>query len=587
MPAGVAGPRREHADHPDVAAERDGLDAVLGLAAVPRPHGRAEADHVLGDRTPNRFAGTRWPTSCSAIDSGHADGHGQHAEDEREGASPVSLLRSRRRTPRIPRRALPWPTASRRAPTSAPRTPSSTPVVSAGARLCASTTAGDGVDDAGEAEPPVVEGVDAHLVGRVVDRREGAAGRRRPAGPAAPRGTPRRRGGGTPTTGPGVQSHGTSTSSSRSGQDSPRAMGTSIRGGPSWAMVEPSWNSTIEWICCCGWTTTSIRSKGMSKSRCASITSSPLLTSVAEFVVMTRPIEKFGWASACSGVTSASSARVRPRNGPPLAVTTRRRTSSARPPRRHWAIGAVLGVDRHDLARRGRGLDERAPDDERLLVGQGEGGAGRSAARVGRSPIEPVMPLSTTSAPQAAATVAASSPTTTSGRYPRSPVAAATAAAQLLGRRRGPRRRAGRGSAAACCAEQRGVAPGGQRDDPEAVGVGGDDLEGLGADRAGGAEDGDGARGHRTIVGDGGPGPEPAPAQEVKTRSSMSRSETIRARGRKRPCSKSFWTSSSNGAAAEAVLLDRDDRPATEELDRAEVVGRGARGRRCSPCSRG
>ena len=42
------------------------------------------------------------------------------------------------------------------------------------------------------------------------------------------------------------------------------------------------------------------------------MTSSPLLTRVAELVVMTRPIEKFGWASACSGVTSASSARLRP-----------------------------------------------------------------------------------------------------------------------------------------------------------------------------------------------------------------------------------------------------------------------------------
>ena len=58
---------------------------------------------------------------------------------------------------------------------------------------------------------------------------------------------------------------------------------------------------------------------------------------VAELVVITRPIEKLGWASACSGVTSASSAALRPRNGPPDAVSTRRRTSPWEPARRHCA----------------------------------------------------------------------------------------------------------------------------------------------------------------------------------------------------------------------------------------------------------
>ena len=48
--------------------------------------------------------------------------------------------------------------------------------------------------------------------------------------------------------------------------------------------------------------------------------------------------------------------------------------------------------------------------------------------------------------------------------------------------------------------EQVDVAAGGQRRDGEAPGVGGHHLEGLGADRAGGAEDGDGACGHGSIV---------------------------------------------------------------------------------------
>ncbi len=68
------------------------------------------------------------------------------------------------------------------------------------------------------------------------------------------------------------------------------------------------------------------------------MTSRPLFTSVDEFVVMTRPMSHVGWASASRGVTCSSSARVRPRNGPPDAVTTSRLTSSAVPPRSAWAM---------------------------------------------------------------------------------------------------------------------------------------------------------------------------------------------------------------------------------------------------------
>ena len=46
---------------------------------------------------------------------------------------------------------------------------------------------------------------------------------------------------------------------------------------------------------------------GTSNSRCASITSRPLLTSVAELIVTTGPMSQVGCASACSGVTSCSS----------------------------------------------------------------------------------------------------------------------------------------------------------------------------------------------------------------------------------------------------------------------------------------
>src|SRR5690606_30500544 len=57
----VAGFGREHADHPDVAAEGDRLDAVFGLAAPPRPDRPSEPDHVLGDLDPEQLGGDEVP----------------------------------------------------------------------------------------------------------------------------------------------------------------------------------------------------------------------------------------------------------------------------------------------------------------------------------------------------------------------------------------------------------------------------------------------------------------------------------------------------------------------------------------------
>ena len=135
-----------------------------------------------------------------------------------------------------------------------------------------------------------------------------------------------------------LQSHGRETPDSRSGQLKAKAMGSFMSGGEHWASVAPSTNCTIECTIDCGWTTTSIRSRSTPYSRWASSSSSPLLTSVAELVVITRPMAQVGWARACSGVTSRICSRDQPRNGPPLAVRMSRSTSAALPPRRHWAI---------------------------------------------------------------------------------------------------------------------------------------------------------------------------------------------------------------------------------------------------------
>ena len=149
-----------------------------------------------------------------------------------------------------------------------------------------------------------------------------------------------------------------------------------MSGGEACISVEPSRNSTIECTTDCGWTTTSMRSSGRPNSRWASTTSRPLFTSVALLTVTSGPIDQVGWASASAGVTSASSARVQPRNGPPDAVSTSRRTSSARPPRRHCARAECSESTGTIWPGSRSGPHQRAADDQRLLVGEREGATG-------------------------------------------------------------------------------------------------------------------------------------------------------------------------------------------------------------------
>ena len=110
-----------------------------------------------------------------------------------------------------------------------------------------------------------------------------------------------------------------------------------MSGVPSWALIAPSSNSTIEWTIDCGCSTTEIFSAGVPNSQWASITSKPLLTSVEESIVIFAPISHWGWRSACSAVTPASSSRFRSRSAPPLQVIISRRTGDCSPVR-HWKI---------------------------------------------------------------------------------------------------------------------------------------------------------------------------------------------------------------------------------------------------------
>src|SRR5215471_7475111 len=224
----------------------------------------------------------------------------------------------------------------------------------------------------------------------------------------------------------------------RSGQPRASAIGIRMSGGLACAMVEPSANSTIEWTTDCRWTTTSIASKPTPNSRWASITSRPLLTSVAELIVMTGPMFQVGWVSACSGVTCSSSARLRCRNGPPLAVSTSLATSPAPPPRRHCAIAECSESTGTIWPGRARPATSGPPAISDSLLARASTRPARRAARVAARPLNPVTALSTTSQGQAAASATPSGPASTFGCV-RAPLPAKPARASRSSAAAGPR----------------------------------------------------------------------------------------------------------------------------------------------------
>ena len=114
-----------------------------------------------------------------------------------------------------------------------------------------------------------------------------------------------------------------------------------MSGVDNWAMIDPSTYSTIECTTLCGCTTTWTRGISMSKSQRASIISRPLLKSVAESMVILRPMTHDGCLRACSTVTASRASLghfVASRNGPPEAVSHKFRTDEAGLPSKHWKM---------------------------------------------------------------------------------------------------------------------------------------------------------------------------------------------------------------------------------------------------------
>ena len=227
------------------------------------------------------------------------------------------------------------------------------------------------------------------------------------------------------------------------------------------------------------------------------MTSKPLLTSVAELIVMTGPMAQVGWSRACPGVTVSSSARLLPRKGPPLAVTMSRRTSSVRPPRRHWARALCSLSTGTIWPGPAAALTSGPPTIRDSLLARARVLPASSAARVGRSPIEPVIPLRTTSAPLAARSVLASGPDADVRCEPVTP----SLTRHLVDRRRDDvvlstghpdRFDAERDRLPGQQVEV--AAAGADRAHLEALRTGRDDLESLGADGTGGTQDDNAAR---------------------------------------------------------------------------------------------
>ena len=117
-------------------------------------------------------------------------------------------------------------------------------------------------------------------------------------------------------------------------------------------------------------------------------------------------------------MTCSSSARLRCRNGPPLAVSTSLATSPADPPRRHCAIAECSESTGTIWPGRARPATSGPPVISDSLFASASTRPARSAARVAARPLNPVTALSTTSQGQAAASATPSGPASTFGCVP-------------------------------------------------------------------------------------------------------------------------------------------------------------------------
>ena len=105
------------------------------------------------------------------------------------------------------------------------------------------------------------------------------------------------------------------------------------------------------------------------------------------------PIDQLGCATACAGVTAFIRSRVQSRNGPPLAVKIRRRTSAIRPPARHWNSALCSESTGNSVAplRSTAAIISAPADTSDSLLASATVRPCSIAAMVGSSPAQPTM----------------------------------------------------------------------------------------------------------------------------------------------------------------------------------------------------
>ena len=354
---------------------------------------------------------------------------------------------------------------------------------------CAESTSATTAAIAGNGDRAVEEGRHRHLVGGVQHRRRRLAGRRAPRRPGRGRGSARGRG----PRSRGGRSRARSSRGRPAGSRSGYASAYGDRHAhvrqrraapaPSRPRTPPA---SARWTA--GARPRRRCSGGTSKSQRASITSSPLFISVAESMVIFGPMSQVGCAQRLRRRRRARCApRGQVRNGPPEAVSTSRahvlapvpgagtgRSRCARCP--PAAAPRPLRAGRAGPARPPSRAPPCWPGPRRCRPRSRPGSARARRPRPARTP--PGRP--------------ARGPRRRAPRRPPGSRVAGPGGVRPAGARP-PRRRRDTtiGSEAPHLLRQlRHVAPGGQRHDPEALGEDARHRQGLLADAAGAAEDG-------------------------------------------------------------------------------------------------
>ena len=158
-----------------------------------------------------------------------------------------------------------------------------------------------------------------------------------------------------------------------------------------------------------------MRSYGTANRRCASITSRPLFTIVAELIVTNGPMSQLGCVRAWLTVTCASSSSVEVRKAPPDAVSTSRETSCSVPARRHCASAECSESTGTSWPGWASAVTKVPPITNDSLLANATVLPATSAAMVDGKPTAPASALSTTSTRSAQTLPNASVPTRNSG----------------------------------------------------------------------------------------------------------------------------------------------------------------------------